>query len=277
MRCNPGGNLAPASRRSCNAFITTVITVFNRAHCVSAAISSALSAFEDGVVVVVDDASTDQSIFVVEKDFATEIKSGKVILQKLRNNVGVTGAKNYGFSLARSDWVIFLDSDDRILPGAGARMVAELRGALKFPVVFFRCENQYGQFVGTKPGERMDLDLHTYLKYGSYGEALTVVNKRLLGEEPPYLGELRGYEGLGCCRMIRKYGPGLLSPLTAREYFQGGADALSSYKGMLERAKYLASGHLTLVREFGPEMGFWAALSYRLKAAIYYLAHFFAF
>jgi glycosyltransferase involved in cell wall biosynthesis len=277
MICNPGDNLVPASSRSCKAFITTVITVFNRAHCVSAAISSALSAFEDGVVVVVDDASTDGSILVVEKDFATKIKSGNVIFEKLRNNIGVTGAKNFGFSLARSDWVVFLDSDDRILPGAGALMVDELRGAIQFPVVFFRCKNQYDQFVGTKPGERIDLDLQTYLKYGSYGEALTVVNKRLQGEEPPYPEELRGYEGLGCCRMIRKYGPALLSPLTAREYFQGGADALSSYKGMLKRSKYLASGHLTLVREFGPDMGFWAALSYRLKAAIYYLAHFFAF
>lgn len=257
--------------------ITTVITVFNRAHCVSAAISSALSAFEDSVVVVVDDASTDHSILVIEKDFAAEIKSGKIVLKKLSCNVGVTGAKNVGFSLARSDWVIFLDSDDRILPGAGALLVAELRGSTQFPVVFFRCKNQYGQFVGTKPGESLTLDLQTYLKYGSYGEALTAVNKSLHGEEPPYPEELRGYEGLGCCRMIRKYGPGSLSSLTAREYFQGGTDALSSYKGLLKRSKFLAYGHLTLVREFGRDMGFRAALSYRLKAAIYYLAHIFAF
>lgn len=256
--------------------VTIVITVFNRAYCVSSSIHSALNMRNVRSVVIVDDASTDNSLTLIQDEFSAEIECGKVILVSLERNVGVTGAKNAGYAIAKTDWVIFLDSDDLLMPDISQAMLCELSAYNNNPIVFFRCQDQNGKLVGANQGLRLSLDLRSYIKCGSFGEALTAVNKRLHGEVPPYPQELRGYEGLGCCRIIRKFGPAILSPVVARVYYSGSADALSSLPGMLKRAKYLAIGHWIMSCEFRREMRSSQAWMYRIKAAVYMAGHFVA-
>jgi glycosyltransferase involved in cell wall biosynthesis len=255
--------------------ITTIITVFNRAYCVSTAIRSAMDAFLSGPVIVVDDASTDNLSEIISSEFPNEIASRRLIFLRLEENRGVTGAKNAGYALAKSEWVLFLDSDDVLIATAGAAMLSTLKFAGMSPIVFFRCKDQHGKLVGIYNDAEMQLNLNSYLQYGSFGEALTVMNKALLGDRVPYPQELFGYEGIGCCRIIRDFGPAILSPIIARVYYIGGADALSSLSGMLARAKYLAIGHWTLSREFRSDMSIFRAWSYRIKAAVYWAIHFF--
>jgi glycosyltransferase involved in cell wall biosynthesis len=92
--------------------VSIVICNFNYAHFISEAIESALAqrvpAHE---VIVVDDGSTDGSVEVARRH-ASRIR---LITQA---NGGQLSAYNTGFAEVTGDVVIFLDSDDRLLPNA---------------------------------------------------------------------------------------------------------------------------------------------------------------
>jgi len=251
--------------------IATVITVYNRRHCIARAIDSALIALPTQRVIVVDDASQDGSAEHVRGLYANASYNGQIKLIELRQNIGVTGAKNCGYEESNEDWVIFLDSDDAYLPDIGPAIEETLATSGASPIVFFRCQDQVGRFVGQRQGEDLQLDLSTYLKYTSFGEALTAVNKKLIGAAPPYLSDLRGYEGLGCCRLIRKFGPARLSAITARVYDTSGADRLSISAGLLRRLPLIARGHWILVREFGTLISSRNYLTLLIKASVYFL------
>lgn len=251
--------------------LSVVIATYNRAGIVVNSIRSALAVLErmpGHEVVVVDDASTDGTAEELRKVFAEEIVSGRVKVLQNTANRGVSGSKNEGYLAAQNDWVTFLDSDDVLLPGVGEAFQAVLQLNANKPLVFFRCVDQDGKFVGTYFGRELLLDLDTYLEHTSYGEALTAVNKRIV-RQAPYVEYLRGYEGLGCCRIIKRHGPAVLSTVVARRYDSSSDDRLSVSDGLYRRLPLLAHGHLMLVREFGRKMRWRKALSYLLKGVAY--------
>ena len=248
--------------------IDVVITTFNRKGVVGHAIDSALSALVDNVIVV-DDASTDGTFeFLADKYRANK----KVQLHRCEKNIGVTGAKNVGFRISQANWVLFLDSDDVIIPSEAHRAFEILNKEIERPIVFFRCIDQSGEFIGLNRGEQITLDLKCYLVRGSYGEALTAINKNLPIEQP-YVERLRGYEGIGCARLIEKFGPALLSAIEFRIYRQSGSDRLSRTQFFSERTRLLAQGHKMLCDEFNVIMPIWWALKLKLKMSVYLILY----
>lgn len=248
---------------------STVITTYDRSDRVERAVRSALDTLRADEVIVVDDASTDGTVEILQRTFSEEISSGRLRIEALSSNIGVSGAKNAGYASARGDWVIFLDSDDEYLPGVGETIRRQLMAEAARPIVFFRCEDQAGRFIGRRRGESIELDLRTYLKFVSFGEALTAINKRVAGDSAPYIAELRGYEGIGCCRLIHDFGSALLSQYVARVYDVSHGDRLSSPRGLVRRMPLLAKGHWTMVREFWGPMPIGTALGYVAKSLIY--------
>jgi glycosyltransferase involved in cell wall biosynthesis len=106
--------------------LSVVIPTWNRAHLVCDAINSALDQRPGEVeVIVVDDASTDNTAEVVTRIFDKRIR-----LLRLSNRGGAGAARNAGVALARGEFVAFLDSDDVWLPG---KLDAELRVFERFP------------------------------------------------------------------------------------------------------------------------------------------------
>lgn len=251
---------------------TTVIATHNRLYCIEKAIESAFAEFPDGEVVVVDDDSDDGTVAHLKQRYIEAILADKMLIVQSPINLGVTGAKNLGYKSARGEWTIFLDSDDAYVDGAGTAMGAEMAASNRSPLIFFRCIDETGRFVGDLQNVRRVIDLHTYLRYTSFGEALTAVNKSLCGASPPYVAELRGYEGLGCARLIEKHGAALLSDVVGRIYTTEGDDRLSSARGMLKRMPLLARGHYLMVSEFGRQMSITQGMALVLKASVYRLA-----
>lgn len=91
-----------------------VIPMYNRRQEIRRALSSVLTQeFTDFEVLVVDDGSTDGSAQAVEA-----ISDIRLRLIKLDRNCGVCPARNAGTDAARGEWIIFLDSDDELAPGA---------------------------------------------------------------------------------------------------------------------------------------------------------------
>ena len=67
----------------------------------------------DTEIIVVDDASTDGSV-----DAFGEVADVRVHVIRLRENCGPAAARNAGARAAASTWLMFLDSDDHLLPHA---------------------------------------------------------------------------------------------------------------------------------------------------------------
>jgi len=93
------------------SLVSVVMPTFNRAHFLGRAIESVLSqTFADYEIIVIDDGSTDETRFVVEKFADPRIR---YVWQK---NSGLASARGRGISNSRGVYVAFLDDDDLFLP-----------------------------------------------------------------------------------------------------------------------------------------------------------------
>lgn len=92
--------------------ISIIIPIYNSEDYLCDCLNSIVnSAFQDFEVLLVDDGSKDNSLEICEK-YCNKDKRFKVFHQK---NSGASVARNYGLSVAKGDYISFVDSDD-ILP-----------------------------------------------------------------------------------------------------------------------------------------------------------------
>ncbi len=252
--------------------LSFVITSFNREVLILRTIDSILNQSTSSSlyeIIIIDDLSSDNTVKVLLNNYENEIDTGliKVILNK--ENIGVTGSKNRGYEESAGDWVIFIDSDDLLVPDILPNMLCEFNDAPNSPIIFFRCCDEEKKFVGVKFDNKKILGIKEYVENTSFGEALTCINKNIVSELP-YVSELRGYEGLGCSRIILRYGPSILSTVVARTYDTSGDDRLSSFVAFRKRSFLLCSGHFMYLKEFSTFMSYSLKFKYILKIIFYF-------
>jgi glycosyltransferase involved in cell wall biosynthesis len=98
--------------------VAVVIPSYNHAHHLDRALASVFAqTVQPADIVVVDDGSTDNLAEVVERH-----PDVRLIRQ---NNQGLAAARNTGWRACRSDYVVFLDADDRFKPEAIALNLAQ--------------------------------------------------------------------------------------------------------------------------------------------------------
>lgn len=101
-----------------NVYFSIVIPVWNReGEIVRALRSCQKQSFLFWEAIVVDDGSTDNTCKAVQG-----LQEERIKLLRHRQNRGVGPARNTGIEAARGQWVLFLDSDDELLPDALARI-----------------------------------------------------------------------------------------------------------------------------------------------------------
>jgi len=104
--------------------VSVVIPCYNQAHFLGDAIESVLSqSYRNFEVVVVDDGSTDDTPRVAS-GYASEDPRVRLVRQQ---NRGLAGARNRGLAESKGEYVVFLDSDDRLLEEALAVGIRELK------------------------------------------------------------------------------------------------------------------------------------------------------
>lgn len=90
-------------------FFSIIIPSYNRASIVERAINSVLAqSYLDFEILVVDDGSTDSTQTVVSSISDSRIR------YVFQENKGVCAARNHGASLAKGEYLVFLDSDDYV-------------------------------------------------------------------------------------------------------------------------------------------------------------------
>jgi glycosyltransferase involved in cell wall biosynthesis len=94
-----------------NPTVSIVIPSYNHGQYIAEAIRSALDQdFASFEVIVVDDGSTDETSAIVAR-----FPEVRYLAQE---NRGLAAARNAGLSQCRGEFVVFLDADDRLVPGA---------------------------------------------------------------------------------------------------------------------------------------------------------------
>jgi glycosyltransferase involved in cell wall biosynthesis len=90
--------------------VSLVIPCFNAASTLGATVESVLAQRIELELIVVDDGSTDDSL-AIARSFGTALRA------LTGPNRGVSAARNRGIAETKSEWIIFLDADDLLLPG----------------------------------------------------------------------------------------------------------------------------------------------------------------
>lgn len=97
--------------------ITVVVPAFNVAEYLGECLASLVvqAVFDRCQVVIVDDGSTDETAHVAQA-FATQYPNVTVVRQN-NQGPGPGAARNSGLEQAKGEYVMFLDGDDRLVPG----------------------------------------------------------------------------------------------------------------------------------------------------------------
>ena len=105
--------------------VSVVVPCFNHGHLLAKALESIGAPARDTEIIVVDDGSTDDTTRIAEHLAATSPILVRCVRQ---DNHGVATARNRGLAESRGRYVVFLDADDRLAPGAidvGANAIDE--------------------------------------------------------------------------------------------------------------------------------------------------------
>ena len=112
--------------------VSVIIPTYNRAHTIEKSVRSVLAqTYEDLEVIIVDDASTDDTDKIVNSFGDT-----RVVYHKLPYNKGASGARNEGVKLAGSRIIAFHDSDDIWRPQKLEKQISYLDLHPEFDMIY---------------------------------------------------------------------------------------------------------------------------------------------
>jgi glycosyltransferase involved in cell wall biosynthesis len=98
------------------SLVSIIIPTYNRSQTILRAVHSVLNqTYQNFELIIVDDGSSDETEELV-KSLDNSIASTRKIIYLKTQNGGVSKARNLGASIARGEWLTFLDSDDEWLP-----------------------------------------------------------------------------------------------------------------------------------------------------------------
>jgi glycosyltransferase involved in cell wall biosynthesis len=113
------------------ARVSVVICAWNNWPDLEMTIESALGqSYESIEVIVVDNASTDGTKTEVQRRFSDNVRYIR------QENCGDSGAYNTGFSVARGEFIQFLDGDDVLAPGKIEKQIAAFQASPELDIVY---------------------------------------------------------------------------------------------------------------------------------------------
>lgn len=228
-----------------NPLVSVVIPCYNQAHYLAESIESVLNqSYNNAEIIVIDDGSKDHT-----GEVAQQYPKVRYIKQV---NQGLSASRNNGLRESTGDLVMFLDSDDRFLPGAFEHSLASFK---KQPEIAYT----YGGYVfiqadGSPMGNPIRPKDHTdhfleLLQKNIIGMVATVAFRR------DVLLEFNGFNrALAACedydlylRIARKYSVVYTSELIA-EYRQHGSNMSGNPSLMLKYVLKVLHGQKSYIQ-----------------------------
>lgn len=169
-----GPRMAPRPR------ISVLVSVYNyREHVEEAMRSVGLSSSRDVELIVVDDASTDDSVDVVTRTFEAMPWVVGVLLHR-RHNAGLPRARNLAAEYANGEYVFILDADNAVYPHAFERLAAALDASPDSAFAYGLLEERRGgRPTGLVSWPAWD---PRTLRYGNFIDAMALIRRGALLE-----------------------------------------------------------------------------------------------
>ena len=163
---------------NCTPSVSVIIPTHNRSQILKRAVISVLNqSYHDFEVVVVDDASTDETTEVVRK---FEDKRIKYIRHK--QNKGAPAARNTGLRVSNSEYIAFLDDDDEWLPEKLEIQITAFKAAQPnvgvIYTAFWRVQNGKKKFFPSSKIKHKQGNLYEQLLNGNFIGLPTVIAKK---------------------------------------------------------------------------------------------------
>ncbi|MBQ9545509.1 MAG: glycosyltransferase [Clostridia bacterium] len=128
-----------------------IVPVYNVETYVDTCFASLLIQQGDFEIIAVDDGSLDSSGAICDRYAAEYPDKVRVIHQK---NRGLGGARNTGINAANGDWLLFVDSDDRLCRGAVEKLEAAIKKYSADIVIFdLKSVDVWGNTISVQPEE----------------------------------------------------------------------------------------------------------------------------
>lgn len=164
-----GNNHKKVKKSDNNKRVTIIVTTYNSAAFIENCIDSLLNQSIDNIeIIVVDDASTDDTVAILKK-----YSTIKVI--KLKENGGTYHARNIGIKQSTSEFITFQDSDDWSHPERVARQLLQLNknsNTVANFSNFFRVDDKTGLPICRQNYPLLRLNLSSMMIYRKTIEAL---------------------------------------------------------------------------------------------------------
>jgi glycosyltransferase involved in cell wall biosynthesis len=230
--------------------ISFLIAVRNRPDQVCAAIRSVPLERDEIEVIVVDDASTDETPKRIEAEFA-----GRVRLFRQHEHRGSGAARNLAARSAQGTWAFILDSDNQLLPDAVDKVSAALAATPESIGLLFM--NSLARSTGTPTGAKTVpeglVDYRDLLRRRVRGEYIPVVRVDALVQMP--YDEIIGREcsGILWFRIAKTHGAAVYDePVLV--YDDVSVDRMTDPSQSLKHPVAAAWCHRRMLEVFGSEL-----------------------
>lgn len=182
--------------------ISIVIPVYNRKADLPRCLVSTQSTYDNYEVIAVDDASTDGSYELMQSMDIPHLK----IFRNAQNR-GVNYTRNRGIEQATGDYILFLDSDDKLMENGlntVGKYVNANEGVKHF--LFYISSNQNKTRANTYTTSYKD-----WLTEKVFGDFTHVIKREVLMQFP-FFEQFRAYENLNWQRIIKFTAPQMVVP-----------------------------------------------------------------
>lgn len=146
--------------------VSVIIPVYNTAGYLKECVNSILlQTVSDIEVILVDDGSTDESGMIADQFVIID----KRVSVFHKTNAGVSHTRNFGLSLARGEWVTFIDSDDTVSKDYVEELLKTSTPETDFCLCNFRLVNSDGKtflYETFRPGKETEESISNLYKTG---------------------------------------------------------------------------------------------------------------
>jgi len=201
--------------------------------------------FQDFEWIIVDDGSTDNT-----KEIVSSFNAPMLVFEKFSQNRGVNAARNKGLDLAKGKYILYVDSDDLLLPNALE--------------IFWKLWNEVPQDVGCIITRCLDLKTKKkigflekekmYLNYEDiicerkiFGEANACWKKEIIGKER-LPEDIVGCESILWWRLAKKTKI-FCCDVPTKLYSQTEEGRITSTDQMIKNARKMIKGYEILIQE----------------------------
>jgi len=228
-----------------NPVVSIITPTYNRGHLLSRVWASLRRQTErDFQWIIVDDGSTDNTRQVVEAFADPRITYIR------QENTGVNGARNRGDQEVRTDYVIYLDSDDELL---NENTLQEMLDAIRQTrpeiawVAFTVVDSEGRAGLYHLPADHLESDYLDHICEQKFWGEFFSIYRRDASEVAPW-PPFNGLEALRHWRMV-KHRPALLVNRPARIYHTQSGDNLTGAHSAIRRAASMATATAELIAE----------------------------